>query len=114
MTFCNDLERDHATLERFRAFRLDCEKKRFRYFLELFNPNLGNAVAPREVGSFLNDHIIRGLAGITESGRPLFLQKNTAPASPCSAEKSTWPKVRSPWWNCCAKWLTVTSPRKRP
>ncbi len=63
MTFANEIERDHATLERFSAFRLECEKKQFRYFLEVFNPNLPKAVSPEEVGSFLNDHIIRALAG---------------------------------------------------
>lgn len=74
MTFCNDVERDHATLESFRAFRLECEEKQFRYFLEVFNPNLGHAVPAGEVGAFLNDHIIRALAGVTARGRPLFLK----------------------------------------
>ena len=74
MTFSNEVERDHATLESFRAFRLECEKKQFRYFLEVFNPNLDKAVAPEKVGEFLNDHIIRALAGVTERGRPLFLK----------------------------------------
>ena len=74
ITFSNDLERDHATLESFRAFRLECEKKQFRYFLEVFNPNLADAVPAGEVGAFLNDHIIRALAGVTSKGRPLFLK----------------------------------------
>jgi hypothetical protein len=74
MTFCNQCENDHATLERFRAFRHECEKKQFRYFLEVFNPNLSTAVPADEVGAFLNDHIIRALAGVTEIGRPIFLK----------------------------------------
>ncbi|MCW0220581.1 MAG: hypothetical protein OJI67_19800 [Prosthecobacter sp.] len=74
LTFCNDMESDHATLEAFHAFRHEAERKRFRYFLEVFAPNIASAVPPKDVGLFLNDHIIRCLAGVCESGRPLFLK----------------------------------------
>jgi hypothetical protein len=74
VTFNNDLERDHETLEAFHAFRIEAEKKRFRYFLEVFNPNVSSGISPEETGAFLNDHIIRSLAGVTSSGRPLFLK----------------------------------------
>ncbi len=74
MTFNNDLEHDHATLEAFKQFRLDAEGKGFRYFLEVFAPNMEGAVPSEDIGAFLNDHIVRALAGVTRAGRPLFLK----------------------------------------
>ncbi len=74
MTFNNDIERDHATLEAFKAFRIEAEQKNFRYFLEVFAPNVNGAVLPEDVGAFLNDQIVRALAGVTRAGRPLFLK----------------------------------------
>ncbi len=74
VTFNNNPDRDLATLEAFRRFRLEAEKKGFRYFLEVFNPNMPNAVAPDQLGRFINDHIVRDLAGVTTAGRPLFLK----------------------------------------
>jgi hypothetical protein len=74
MTFNNDVERDLATLEAFKAFRLEAEEKGFRYFLEVFAPNVEGSVAPDEVGAYLNDQIARCLAGVTRAGRPLFLK----------------------------------------
>jgi hypothetical protein len=50
VTFTNDLEWDHRSLQEFYDFRLEAEKKNFR------------------------DHIIRCLAGVTNRGRPLFLK----------------------------------------
>jgi len=45
-----------------------------RYFLEVFNPNAPVDVAPEDVGAFVNDSIIRTLAGVTAAHRPLFLK----------------------------------------
>ncbi|NLP09000.1 hypothetical protein GX408_01250 [bacterium] len=58
----------------FKSFRLEAEQKGFRYFLEVFNPNAGQAVPPEKLGQFINDHIVRDLAGVTKAGRPLFLK----------------------------------------
>jgi hypothetical protein len=74
ITFTNNLEWDHRALEDFHAFRLEAERKRFRYFLEVFNPNVDPGFDPRKTGAFLNDHIVRTLAGVTSAGRPLFLK----------------------------------------
>ncbi len=74
VTFTNDIGRDWHTLTEFHEFRIEAEKKRFRYFLEIFNPNVDPGFDKRKVGAFLNDHIIRTLAGVTEKGRPLFLK----------------------------------------
>lgn len=74
VTFTNDLEHDYASLKAFHEFRLEAEEKHFRYFLEVFNPNVDPGFEAKEVGGFLNDNIIRCLAGVTEIGRPLFLK----------------------------------------
>ncbi len=74
VTFTNDLQLDLHTLEMFKSFRLEAEQKGFRYFLEVFNPNIGQAVPPEKLGQFINDHIVRDLAGVTKAGRPLFLK----------------------------------------
>jgi hypothetical protein len=74
VTFVNDLEQDRETLLAFSAFRKEAEQKRFRYFLEVFDPNIPSGIAPGKLGEFINDNIIRALAGVPESGRPLFLK----------------------------------------
>ncbi len=74
VTYNNDPEMDYITLQRFREFRHEAERKGFRYFLEVFNPNMPEAVEPEKLGQFINDHIVRDLAGVTKAGRPLFLK----------------------------------------
>jgi len=74
ITLTNDMERDYDTLTQFAEFRIEAEKKRFRYFLEVFNPNVDPHIEGGKVGPFLNDHIIRTLAGVTSKGRPQFLK----------------------------------------
>jgi len=74
VTFVNQLEQDRETLLAFKAFREEAERKRFRYFLEVFDPNISSGVAPEKLGEFINDNIIRSLAGVPQSGRPLFLK----------------------------------------
>src|SRR5215472_166284 len=74
VTFVNDLEQDRETLLAFKAFREEAERKRFRYFLEVFDPNVESGVPAEKLGEFINDNIIRSLAGVPESGRPLFLK----------------------------------------
>lgn len=74
ITFTNNLDWDYAALEAFHDFRIEAEQKRFRYFLEVFNPNVDPGFEPEKVGSYLNDCIIRCLAGVTRAGRPVFLK----------------------------------------
>ena len=74
ITFVNDLEQDRVTLQAFKEFREEAERKKFRYFLEVFDPNVSSGVPPEKLGEFINDNIIRALAGVPESGRPLFLK----------------------------------------
>jgi hypothetical protein len=74
VTFNNDVDLDRQTLEQFKLFREEAERKSFRYFLEVFDPNVPAAVPPDKLGSFINDAIARMLAGIAGAGRPLFLK----------------------------------------
>lgn len=74
ITFVNRLEEDRETLLAFKAFREEAERKKFRYFLEVFDPNVPSGIPPEKLGEFINDNIIRSLAGVPEAGRPLFLK----------------------------------------
>lgn len=73
VTFNNDVQRDAAALEQYAAFRQEAERKGFRHFLEVFDPNAPEAPVP-DVGRYLNDMIVRTLAGVVGAGRPLFLK----------------------------------------
>ncbi len=74
VTFVNEIEQDRATLLAFKAFREEAERKKFRYFLEVFDPNVASGIPAGKLGEFINDSIIRSLAGVPESGRPVFLK----------------------------------------
>ena len=74
MTFNNDVERDRETLNAYREFRLEAEKKGFPHFLEVFDPNVPGAVPADRLAHFVSDHIARALAGVPKAGRPLFLK----------------------------------------
>ncbi|UCG15910.1 MAG: hypothetical protein JSV19_11515 [Phycisphaerales bacterium] len=75
VTFNNDRDLDCRTLESYKAFRIEAERKGFRHFLEVFDPNAIRAsIHPQEIGAFINDMIVRMLAGVPESGRPIFLK----------------------------------------
>jgi hypothetical protein len=74
VTFNNDLDHDLATLEAYAAFRREAAATGIRHFLEVFNPNAPAGLAPEEVGAFVNDSIVRTLAGMTTAERPVFLK----------------------------------------
>ena len=74
ITFNNDRDLDTDSLQHYKEFRDEAERKGFRHFLEIFNPNLPNAVAPEQLPGFINDVIARTLAGVTSSQRPVFLK----------------------------------------
>jgi hypothetical protein len=74
MTFNNILDCDLATLEAYGRFRAEAAALGIRHFLEVFNPNAAADLAPDQVGAFVNDSIVRALAGITDEQRPLFLK----------------------------------------
>ncbi len=75
ITFNNDPELDRATLEAYREFRVEAESKGFRHFLEVFEPNDPvHPISTEQLGGFVNDLIVRTLAGVASPGRPLFLK----------------------------------------
>ena len=74
VTFVNKLEQDRATLLAYKSFREEAERKGFRYFLEVFDPNVSSGIVPEKLGEFINDNILRNLAGVPEAGRPVFLK----------------------------------------
>ena len=59
VTFNNDPERDRRTLEEYTRFRLEAERKGFKHFLEVFDPNVPDAIAPDLLPKFINDMIAR-------------------------------------------------------
>lgn len=74
VTFLNDQERDLETLTRYKEFREEAERKGFRHFLEVFDPNISDAIAAEQLPGFINDLIARTLAGVPQAGRPVFLK----------------------------------------
>lgn len=74
VTLNNDLDHDLATVEAYRAFRHEAAALGVRHFLEVFNPNAPVDLAPADTGAFINDWIIRILAGVTSDERPSFLK----------------------------------------
>jgi len=74
LTFVNELKQDREALLWYKSFREEAERKQFRHFLEVFDPNVNSGIAPEKIGEFINDNIIRTLAGVPEPGRPVFLK----------------------------------------
>lgn len=74
MTFNNDATADVETLEAYRAFRSDARAVGKMHFLEVFNPNVDLGLSPAGTGMYVNDCIVRTLAGLTKAERPEFLK----------------------------------------
>jgi hypothetical protein len=74
MTFVNDLDCDLATLNAYRDFRADADAHGLDHFLEVFNPNVETGFSQVELGEFVNDGILRALAGMAQAERPRFLK----------------------------------------
>ena len=74
ITLNNRLEEDLTTLEAYGRFRAEAERKGFRHFLEVFDPNAPQDLPSDMVPRFINDHIARTLAGVAQAGRPVFLK----------------------------------------
>jgi hypothetical protein len=70
----NRLEFDYPTLLAYKEFRVEAEAKGFRHFLEVFDPNACADKCPADLGRFINDLIVRTLAGVPRAGRPVFLK----------------------------------------
>ncbi|MGB8818297.1 MAG: hypothetical protein WCC66_10305, partial [Rhizobiaceae bacterium] len=55
-------------------YRADCVDIGMKYFLEVFNPNAARDLPPEAIPPYVNDMIIRALAGVTIAERPEFLK----------------------------------------
>lgn len=74
ITFNNDIDADVASLEAFREFRDDAARNNFKYFLEVFNPNVGTGIDADVLPFYINDQIMRCIAGVMAADRPQFLK----------------------------------------
>lgn len=74
VTFNNDARADLETLSAYAAFRADARAAGKKHFLEVFNPNVATGFDARETGMYVNDCIMRILAGLTARERPEFLK----------------------------------------
>lgn len=72
--FTNDLDRDLRTLNAFAEFRAEAARLNFKYFYEIFNPNIDIGLTREQTGEFVNDHIIKSLASVPRAERPQFLK----------------------------------------
>ena len=74
ITFSNDLESDVAFLNAFHRFLDELSGTGVRYFLEVFNPQVDLGIGPEDIPDYVNDCIVRCLAGLTEAEMPRFLK----------------------------------------
>ena len=75
ITFNNDLEADYNSLMAFRDFRREAAECGFDYFLEVFAPNVEYCgIAPERIPAFVNDALVRALAGVARAHWPKFLK----------------------------------------
>ena len=74
LTFNNDTEADARALEAYATFRRDARAAGVKHFLEVFNPNVPDAVGSAEMGAYVTDCIIRLMSSLTSTERPEFLK----------------------------------------
>lgn len=74
ITFSNQLEADLRSLNAYRDFRMAARDEGFRHFLEVFNPAIDIGISAEDMGHYINDMILKTLAGVTRSTRPAFLK----------------------------------------
>ncbi len=74
VTFYNDQDIDTHTLNEYSVFREEAAAAGMRHFLEVFNPAFPIDTGAAESGAFINDSIVRCLAGVLADEHPLFLK----------------------------------------
>ena len=74
VTFSNDIEKDIESLNGLRSFLSELSSTGMRYFLEVFNPQVYIGISEDKLPEYINDCIVRCLAGLTKQDRPLFLK----------------------------------------
>lgn len=75
VTFSNERDIDAINAEAYSAFRAEAGDHGMRHFLEVFNPAFDIRLADgADMGSFINDNIVRTLAGVLTRDYPKFLK----------------------------------------
>ena len=75
ITFSNERDIDAANAEAYSGFRAEAAAHGMRHFLEVFNPAFDiRLTAGADIGAFINDNIVRTLAGVMEADFPKFLK----------------------------------------
>jgi len=74
VTFSNNLQADLQTLEAYKSFRLAARQVGMQHFLEVFNPAFDIGLNDASLGDYINDMILKTLAGVTQQDSPLFLK----------------------------------------
>lgn len=74
ITYLNDTVADALALAEFAKFRKEAQAIGFKYFYEIFNPNVSTGMSREQTGEFINDCILRSMAGLTKAERPEFLK----------------------------------------
>ena len=74
VTYSNNVNQDLRSLEAYSKFREEAAAAKMRHFLEVFNPAMDIHLKDADLGSYINDCIVRTLAGVTTKEHPLFLK----------------------------------------
>ncbi|WP_421724808.1 hypothetical protein [Bauldia sp.] len=75
ITFSNNTDHDAATGDAYSAYRDEAAGHKMRHFLEVFNPAFDIGLRDgADIGSFINDNIVRVLAGVMQDDHPHFLK----------------------------------------
>ena len=74
VTYSNNVTLDLNTLEAYHTFRHEAHKAKMRHFLEVFNAHMDIGLQGADMGSYVNDCIVRTLGGVTRSEFPTFLK----------------------------------------
>lgn len=75
ITFSNQRDIDAVNAEAYTEFRAEANAAGMRHFLEVFNPAFDiRLTGDAEMGAFINDNIVRTLAGVMKVDYPQFLK----------------------------------------
>ena len=74
ITFSRNVEMDINMLNAYRDFRMEAQDHDLRHFLEVFNSPVDIGLNIKETGQYINDCILKTLAGQVNAERPLFLK----------------------------------------
>lgn len=82
VTFYNDLDSDLQTLQAYKHFREQIRDLPINHFLEVFNPAYDIGLHDASLGDYVNDMILKTLAGVARVDQPLFLKMQFNGARP--------------------------------